>query len=124
MEYSKKQSNGTLLLLDDLISDTNAFNKKSSNLLTELFYTGRHYGISLCITSQRLHAVPSGMLSNCSQMCVFALKTKRERDSFLDIVNNYENLEEKYNYAVREAYSFIYLNLQTGKAYKNFQEEL
>ena len=124
MEYSKKQANGTLLLLDDLISDANAFNKKSSNLLTELFYTGRHYGISLCITSQRLHAVPSGMLSNCSQMCVFALKTKRERESFLDIVNNYENLEEKYNYAVREAYSFIYLNLQTGKAYKNFQEEL
>jgi len=124
MDYSKKQTNGVLLLLDDLISDANAFNKKNSNLLTELFYTGRHYKISLCITSQRLHAVPSGMLSNCSQMCVFALKTKRERESFLEIVNNFEDLPRKYEYAVREPYSFIYLNLQTGKAYRNFEEQL
>ena len=124
MAYSKKQKNGVLILLDDLISDPNAFNKKNSNLLTELFYTGRHYGISVCITSQRLHAVPSGMLSNCSQMCVFALKTKRERESFLEIVNSYESLEQKYCYAVEKPYSFIYLNLQTGKAYRNFQEEL
>jgi DNA segregation ATPase FtsK/SpoIIIE-like protein len=79
MEYSKKQPSGVLLLLDDLISDAGAFNKKNNNLLTELFYTGRHCKISLVITTQRLHAVPSGMLSNYSQMIVFALKTKREK---------------------------------------------
>ena len=124
MNYSKKQTNGVLILLDDLISDDKAFNKRSGNLLTELFYTGRHYKISICLTSQRLHAIPSGMLGNASQMVVFALKTKRERESFLEIVNNFENLEQKYQYAVREMYNFIYLNLQTGKCYKNFQEEL
>jgi GTPase SAR1 family protein len=124
MAYSKKQKNGLLLLLDDLISDPKAFNKKNANLLTELFYTGRHHRISLCITSQRLHAVPSGMLGNCSQMCVFRLKTRRERESFLEVVNNFEDLEQKYEYAVREPFAFVYLNLQTGRVYRNFVQEL
>ena len=124
MAYSKARKNGVLLLLDDLISDTGAFNKRNSNLLTELFYTGRHYNISLVITTQRLHAVPSGMLSNCSQMIVFALKTRRERDAFLENVNSFEDLEGKYKYAVREPFAFCYLNLATGKVYRNFEEEL
>jgi hypothetical protein len=124
MEYSKKQPSGVLLLLDDLISDAGAFNKKNNNLLTELFYTGRHYKISLVITTQRLHAVPSGMLSNCSQMIVFALKTKREKEAFLDNVNSFEDLESKYKYATKEPYSFLYLNLANCKVFRNFEEEL
>ena len=65
MEYSKTQPRGVLLLLDDLISDAGAFNRRNNNLLTELFYCGRHFGISLVITTQKLLAVPSGMLTNC-----------------------------------------------------------
>ena len=124
MDYSKKQKNGALLLIDDMISDAECFNKKQNNLLTTLFYMGRHYGISLIITSQKYHSIPSGMLSNASQMILFRLKTQREIDSFYDSITMYDDLGERYKYATKERYSFCYLNLATGKLYKRFVEEL
>jgi hypothetical protein len=57
-------------------------------------------------------------------MTVFALKTKREKEAFLDNVNSFENLESKYKYATNEPYSFMYHNLANCKAFKNFEEEL
>ena len=124
MAYSKKQKNGTLFLLDDLISDGDAFNRKNSNLLSELFYCGRHMGISLIITTQRFHAVQSSLLANASQIIVFRLKTKREQDAFEESNSMYDSLSEKYDYATKEQYNFLYMNLSTGKIYKNFEEEI
>ena len=124
MEYSKKQSRGVLLLLDDLISDAGAFNRRNNNLLTELFYCGRHFGISLVITTQKLLAVPSGMLTNCSALSVFRLKTKRELDGFLENINSIDDLPEKYKYATEKQYSFLYMNFATNKAYRCYEEEL
>jgi hypothetical protein len=124
MAYSKKQKNGTLFLLDDLISDGDAFNRKNSNLLSELFFCGRHYKISLCITTQKYHACQSSLLANASQIIVFRLKTKREKDAFEESMTMYDNLSEKYDYATKERFSFLYMNLTTGKIYRNFEEEL
>ena len=124
MAYSKKQKNGTLFLLDDLISDADAFNKKNSNLLSELFFQGRHWGVSLAILTQKYHAVQSALLANASQIIVFKLRTKREQDSFEESMTMFDDLNEKYQYATREPYSFLYMNLATAKIYKNFTEEL
>jgi hypothetical protein len=124
MAYSKKQKHGTLFLLDDLISDGDAFNRKTSNLLNELFFCGRHYGVSLAITTQKYHAVQSALLTNASQIIVFRLKTKREQEAFEESMTMYDNLNEKYDYATKEMFSFLYMNLATGKCYKNFEEEL
>ena len=83
MAYSKRKRNGILLLLDDLISDGDAFNRKNNtNLLSELFYTSRHYRISLCITTQRYHAVQSALLANASAVIVFRLKTQNEERNY------------------------------------------
>ena len=124
MDYSKTQERGVLLLLDDLISDQGAFNRRNSNLLTELFFCGRHFGISLIITTQKLLAVPSGMLANCSHMAVFRLKTKRELDSFLENVNSVDNLPEKYKYTTANQFGFIYMNFATNTAYRSYEEKL
>ena len=124
MAYSKKKRNGILLLLDDLISDGDAFNRKNTNLLSELFYTSRHYRISLCITTQRYHAVQSALLANASAVIVFRLKTKRETEAFQDSMTMYDDLDRKYDYATKERFSFLYMNLATGKCYRNFEEEL
>ena len=124
MAYSKKQKNGTLFLLDDLISDGDAFNRKNSNLLSELFYCGRHMGISLIITTQRFHAVQSSLLANASQIIVFRLKTKRETEAFQDSMTMYDDLTEKYDYATKERFSFLYMNIATGKCYRNFEQEI
>ena len=124
MAYSKKKKNGILLLLDDLISDGDAFNRKNTNLLSELFYTSRHYRISLCITTQRYHAVQSALLANASAVIVFRLKTKREQEAFQDSQTQFDDLDRKYDYATKERFSFLYMNLATGKCYRNFEEEL
>ena len=124
MAYSKKQKNGTLFLLDDLISDADAFNKKNSNFLNELFFQGRHWGVSLAILTQKYHAVQSALLANASQIIVFKLRTKREQDAFEDSMTMFDELDEKYRYATSEPYSFLYMNLATAKLYKNFTEEL
>ena len=124
MTYSKKKKNGVLLIIDDMISDAECFNKKQSNLLSTLFYMGRHYGISLIITSQKFHGIPSSMLSNASHMILFRLKTQREIDSFYDSITMYDNLKERYIEATKERFSFAYLNLSTGKFYKRFVQEL
>jgi hypothetical protein len=124
MEYSRKQPRGVLLLLDDLISDTGAFNKRNGNLLTELFFCGRHFGITLILTTQKLLAVPSGMLTNCSHMAVFRLKTKRELDGFLENVNSIDDLPQKYKYSTEKQFSFLYMDFTKNKAYRCFEEEL
>ena len=124
MAYSKKKRNGILLLLDDLISDGDAFNRKNTNLLSELFYTSRHYRISLCITTQRYHAVQSALLANASAVIVFRLKTKREKDAFEESMTMYDDLTEKYDYATKARFSFLFMNLATGKCYRCFEEEI
>ncbi len=124
MSYSKQKKRGTLLLLDDLISDPDAFNRKNQNLLSELFFAGRHYGISLCITTQKYHAVQSSLLANASQIIVFRLKTKREQEAFEESMTMFDDLERKYDYATKLRFSFLYMNLATAKCYRNFEEEI
>ena len=124
MAYSKKKRNGILLLLDDLISDGDAFNRKNTNLLSELFYTSRHYRISLAICTQRYHAVQPALLANASAVIVFRLKTKREQEAFQDSQTQFDDLGEKYDYATKERFSFLYMNLATRKCYRCFEEEL
>jgi hypothetical protein len=106
MSHSKKQKNGVLIIIVDMISDAECINKNLRNLLTTLFRMVRHYGNSLIITSQKYYSIPSGMLSNASAMIRFRLKKQREVDSFYDSILMYGNLEERYKVATEERYSF------------------
>jgi len=78
----------------------------------------------LAILTQKYHAVQSALLANASQIIVFKLRTKREQDSFEESMTMFDDLNEKYQYATKEPYSFLYMNLATAKLYKNFTEEL
>ncbi len=80
--------------------------------------------MSLAILSQRYHAVQPALLANASAVIVFRLKTKREQEAFQDSMTMYDDLDRKYDYATKERYSFLYMNLATGKCYRNFEEEL
>ena len=55
---------------------------------------------------------------------MFRLKTKREQEAFQDSMTMYDDLDRKYDYATKERFSFLYMNLATGKCYRNFEEEL
>ena len=125
MEYSRsKTDRGVLLILDDMITDANAFNKRSGNLLNELAFMGRHHKVSFIITAQSYTSIQRPIRINTSAIIAFNLKNKREEEAFLDEQNMWENIRDLYTIATSPKYGFLYLNKETGNAYSNFERLL
>jgi hypothetical protein len=98
----KKQSSpdfkNVLLILDDVVADTN-FHQSPS--LKKLFVRGRHIGIAVIITSQYLHCIPPVSRSNSDFVCVGQvnkqgldilcdeyIKAGLSKEEFVDIYKN------------------------------------
>ncbi len=125
MEYSRsKTDRGVLLILDDMITDANAFNKRSGNLLNELAFMGRHHKVSFIITVQSYTSIQRPIRINTSAIIAFNLKNKREEEAFLNEQNMWENIRDLYMIATSPKYGFLYLNKETGNAYSNFERLL
>ena len=125
MEYSReKTERGVLLLLDDMISDSKAFNKRSGNLLNELAFMGRHHKVSFIITAQSYTSIQRPIRINSSAVIAFNLKNKREEQAFLDEQSMWETIGELYSIATSPKYGFLYLNKDSGQAYLNFERLL
>ena len=125
MEYSRsKTDRGVLLILDDMITDANAFNKRSGNLLNELAFMGRHHKVSFIITCQSYTSIQRPIRINTSAIIAFNLKNKREEEAFLNEQNMWENIRDLYMIATSPKYGFLYLNKETGNAYSNFERLL
>jgi hypothetical protein len=125
MEYSRlKTERGVLLLLDDMITDTKAFNKCSGNLLNELAFMGRHHKVSFILTTQSYTSIQRPIRINTSVVIAFNLKNKREEQAFLEEQSMWENIKDLYTVATSPKYGFLYLNKETGKAYSNFERIL
>ena len=115
---------GALLILDDMITSSDAVNGKRGNLLKKIFYQGRHHKVSIILVSQKLKDIPLGMRINSTHIICFDLRNKNEEESFLSENNYIDDLPEKYNKATTEKYNFLYINKENGKAYHNFTKEL
>ena len=125
MEYSRLNTErGVLLLLDDMITDTKAFNKCSGNLLNELAFMGRHHKVSFILTTQSYTTIQRPIRINTSVVIAFNLKNKREEQAFLEEQSMWENIKDLYTMATSPKYGFLYLNKETGKAYSNFERLL
>ncbi len=124
MHYSKKQPHGILIVLDDMITSSEAVNNKKSSLLKQLFYQGRHHKISLVLVSQKMKDIPVGMRTNATHLVCFNLRSKQEEEGFFRENDYIDDLEAKYRAATAEPYNFLYVNKVTGKAYHNFEVEL
>ena len=125
MEYIRlKTERGVLLLLDDMITDTKAFNKCSGNLLNELAFMGRHHKVSFILTTQSYTSIQRPIRINTSVVIAFNLKNKKEEQAFLEEQSMWENIKDLYTMATSPKYGFLYLNKETGKAYSNFERLL
>jgi hypothetical protein len=125
MEYSRlKTDRGVLLILDDMITDANAFNKRSGNLLNGLAFMGRHHKVSFIITAQSYTSIQRPIRINTSAIIAFNLKNKREEEAFLNEQNMWEIIRDLYMIATSPKYGFLYLNKETGNAYANFERLL
>lgn len=123
LAYASKH-NGAMLVLDDMITSSDAVNGKRGNLLKKIFYQGRHHKVSIILVSQKLKDIPLGMRINSTHIICFDLRNKNEEEAFLSENNYIDNLPEKYSQATSEKYNFLYINKENGKAYHNFTKEL
>ena len=118
------KNNGALLVLDDMITSSEAVNGKRGNLLKKIFYQGRHHKVSIILVSQKLKDVPLGMRINSTHIICFDLRNKHEEDAFLEENNFIQDLPSKYHTATKDKYNFLYINKDDASAYHNFERKL
>ncbi len=110
-----------LLVFDDCIG---YFDK--SSVLGHLATRYRHYNISVIICSQQYKKIPL-ILRNCATSIIyFNLGNKKEFEKIFDEFGRSfgENFLNVTMPALKEPYSFIFINVEDQKVYSNFNKLL
>lgn len=81
-ENGKTSKNTMLIVLDDFISDI--VNRGAPTLLEEIYMRGRHYNISIIITSQMYMLIPKAIRFNSTSLILF------EQDNVEELTNIYK----------------------------------
>ena len=81
MEYSRNKTHEACFCLDDMITDTKAFNKRSGNILNELAFMGRHHKVS---SSLRHSPIPPFSAHSHQYLCCdcFQFEEQEEEQAF------------------------------------------
>ena len=126
MEYASKRKRGALFVLDDCICNRQAFNAHSpqGTIIDKLYMMGRHHKCSVITTSQRYFSVPPKIRVNSSCVIAFKLANETEKKQFCQDHAFIKDFESKFDYATKERYSFVYIDKERDKLYRNFTEEL
>jgi len=103
----------------------------AGNVLSTLFVRGRHTGISCWLSSQKLTAISTVARTNFRFLLVWRLRNAKEIQSLLEelsAIYPVKVLQEMYEEAVSEPYSFWYINLVAKKKedmfYVRFEHKL
>ena len=123
MQYSASSANGCLLVLDDLVC-SDAINKHKTTILDKIFMQGRHSKINCIFTSQKYNALSPKMRANATHTLCWGLPTQTERKMFLDDNSDIQDIEERFAYATREPFSFLFINRLDKTCHRNFEEEI
>lgn len=103
----------TLILLDDCM------NELSSNIkqVQTLFSRGRHYKISVWISTQSYKKIPKVLRTNSNDIIIFGDSSKRELSDLYEEFGtaSFEEFFEMYQKATSEPYSFLQIRSKYGK---------
>lgn len=131
-EIEQKEADGAprvLIILDDCVADEKFM---KSQILRELLFQQRHYGISTWVCSQYFMGLPRNLRLNCFHYYVFGASNserKRLNDEF-DLPREYEKgtFDKMFNYATSDRYNFMTiaknLPIGEGRYRKNLDERL
>jgi hypothetical protein len=105
--WGKQKAPHILLIFDDMVT---MLNQSKTSTLTRLFFSARHWKISLILTTQSYKNTSKAIRLNCSHMTVFKCNNK-ERDligeeNILDV----DVWREVYGMATSAPYSFLYVD--------------
>ena len=125
-DYNKKRKRKFLIVFDDMISHLMP-DKKSQQVLKELFIKCRKLNISLSFLTQSYFSFPKDVTLNCTHYIIFKLNNKKE---LLNIAINhlvdldYKDFVNIYRNCTKEPYNFLTIDTVVNKLFKNFNELL
>ncbi len=116
-EFGKDACVPILILLDDVLTQ---LSHKKNSIVRELFFSSRHYLISLFFMVQSYRSVPKPMRTNCSSLIFFQTNNTKERNSIIEEQNAPTKVMEKIlDDATEEDFSFLVVNNKVHD--KNFR---
>ena len=110
-----------LIVIDDHADDLTFV--RHSKLLHSLATRGRHQAINLVLSTQKYRSLANIIRLNASSLYVFKLKNQSELDAFIEensALVDKKTLLEMYKEAVKEPYSFFYININSKDINKTF----
>jgi hypothetical protein len=115
-----------LIIIDDH-ADNPAFTR-NSKLLHALFTRGRHHYINTIISSQVLTTISPIIRKNLSSLYIFKLTNMKEIEYVVEeysgLAGGKQTMRQIYDLATEERYSFLFINLKTGRFYIRFEKEI
>ena len=117
IEFQKKKGYKRLfaicIVIDDF-ADRGDLMHNNTNLLSRLFFRGRHLQISTLVSVQRLKSIASAIRANLQFLMVWRLRSYTELESLLEelsAIHDKKTLMALYEQAVSQPYGFWLVNL-------------
>ena len=117
----KEDRGHTLLILDDCLGLIKTI---GNSYFASLCSRYRHYKLSIVVTTQNFRSVPVTCRYNATAYIIFKTNNRKELKKMTEELDGNFPFLEIYNKATDARYDFLYLNQETIKAYKNFDELL
>lgn len=114
-----------LLIFDDMISDAEL--NKRRGIFTELFSMGRHYNMSIILTSQSYTLIPAVIRRMALYSIIYPIYNKKEYETMaveMQRDKSEEEFDKIYKHCVRKQYGFMYIDMQRDRFICNFDEDV
>jgi hypothetical protein len=107
-QYTKKKAPSLLFIFDDIINDLPA---SRQTVMNKLFFSARHYKISLILLSQQYKMCPRPVRLNASDIIIFQTGNNMEISKIAEEqAISKEEFIRLYKHATSEPYSFLVIH--------------
>jgi hypothetical protein len=96
-QSSNYKAKNVLVILDDIVGDRRRIHDDAT--LNKLSVQGRHYNISICITTQEPAAIGTALRNNCDMAIIFQQKSERAKKS---VCMDFLNFKLPYEWQARD----------------------
>lgn len=108
-----------LLVIDDLPYALR------SNKVGKILLKHRHLNLSIIFTTQKTNIVSRLVRSNMTNVSIYKSLNKDELEDLNKVIDIDKNeFRELVNYATKEPYNFLFIDILKPRFFKNFNEEL
>ena len=111
-QHKYKNAYQILIIIDDF-ADSPEFTRKSK-LLHQLYIRGRHNCISTITSTQKYYVIAPIVRINQTNLITFRLRNYKDLESIVEELSALapkSTLLQMYNKAVKDPYSFLFINL-------------